>query len=140
MQKSKNGVKKSYIICQCIGIAISISITTEMTLISALLISNEQFPIESQGILAVIIQLLSVMGGALWVGKSMEYNKMISCGILAAAYCFIMVGMAMLFLDGISNRFYTGLIACAAGWILGALLSTIHKPAQKRIYKRRRAR
>ena len=138
MQNSKNSGKKSYLICQCVGIVIAIAISIVMTLISALLISKEQLPLESQGILAVMIQFLSVLAGALWVGKSSKYNKMICCGILAATYCFILIGSAILFLEGVSDRIYTGLLACVAGCAIGVLLNTIRKPTKNRINRKRR--
>lgn len=138
MKNSKNNVNKQAVICLCCGVAVSVIVSIAMSLISALLLSKETLPIESKGIIAVIIQYLSALAGGLLVGKCTHNNKIISCGIHAAIYLFVLLGSAAVFLDGISNVAYIGMIACLAGCVSSILLSGMQKATLKK--KRRNKR
>lgn len=132
MKNSKNNVNKQAVICLCCGVVVSVVASIAISLVTALLLTKETLPIEYKGIIAVIIQYISALAGGLLVGKCTHNNKIISCGIHAAIYLFVLLGSAAVFLDGISNAAYIGVVACFAGCASSILLSGMQKSKLKK--------
>ena len=112
-----------------IGILIALLITAGIGALVALLVANEQLPIESMQYAAIMLWLLSAFTGGTAAGKAATEKKLIACFTACGVYLLILFGTSITLFDSLGQTVWLGALCVMAGCIGAALI--IQKP-QKR--------
>lgn len=119
------------------GMLATILVSLFLSAIAGIFIQNEYLGIELVTVMAIIIQGISVLVGALIAGIHAPEKKVISCVVIGTVYYLMLVGCTLLLFDGLSSAAIISLLVCAAAVLLSILLC-IKRERRTHTTKRRR--
>lgn len=134
----RNEVNYSPPISVALGTLLAVLTTLLSTMLIGIFINYEYLCIESNQIVASIIQIISALVGTI-IATALNNNNRLFIGLITGiAYYIILLLSAMLFMDGIGEGVVLGVICTATGVIGAILLGNFRKQGAKR-GKRRKA-
>lgn len=125
MQKIKlTKTKNLKIMGSSVGLLAAMLVTLFLSAIAGIFIQNEYIIMEMVTVMAIIIQGLSVLVGALIAGILTPEKKIISCVVIGIVYYLGLAGCSLLLFDGLNSEAFSSLLTCAAAVFCAVLLCT----------------
>lgn len=132
MKQSHVGLKKKNLTALGIatGVVAALLLSAVMTAVQSNLVSKEMIGMESKGVFAFVIRIISVfiggiLGTALSGGKNLQ-----TIGLIAGGYFVLLLGIGVLLFDGSVRDLFSGLISTLLGGVLACAVRL--KPQRKR--------
>ncbi len=122
-----------------IGTLIAVLVSVVCVCVLALLISGESLPLNTALLAMPAVQLLSAFLGCMVAGQTVSSNKSAACGVVCAVYYVLLTGVSALFMQGISGKFWVGILMTVFGCLAAMLLCAREKSSTGK-GKRKRAR
>lgn len=120
MMKTKSNNKISmYSIAT--GVLIACIFSLAAIFLGAILISREYVDTGMITFLQITVHFLSALLGCFITDKLCHSNKIINCSITAVSYYLVLIATSALFFDGISNRFWIGIIPVVVALLISAI-------------------
>lgn len=114
------------------GLAVSVLISFLLIIGIAFIIHGGKMDEASAGYIVLFVQAVAVFGGAFVAGKRSKRKYAIVCGSVGTAYCFLLLGMTVIFFGGSFNLLGAGLGVCAIGTVLACATCMINKKKTRR--------
>lgn len=125
MQKMKLAKTKNLkIVGLSVGLLAAMLVTLFLSAIAGIFIQNEYIKMDMVTVIAIIIQGLSVLAGALIAGILTPEKKIISCVVIGIVYYMGLAGCSLLLFDGLNSEAIGSLLTCATSVILAVLICT----------------
>lgn len=141
MPRTRSNSNERTLLKSCgLGVCVTVIVTLSLSALAAIFISNEYLQITGMQYIAFLIQLVSVFLGSLLAGKTITERRLLACSAVGGVYFLSLVGLALLFFDGVSGSILYGLIGCVIGCGGALLLCTRVKNRSGSKKRRRRSR
>ena len=129
-----NGNEKNLVFSVCVGIAVAIIISTILSVGLTFLVQSGRLN-ESNTIGVFVIRVVSIFIGVL-IATVMSANKLLPIAvIIAAGYLFILMGIAILFLDGTIKQIWSGVFSVAIGASAALIIKLKPKANRKKSFR-----
>ena len=120
-------VDKSVLYAVCMGLVSAVILSTIFIGIATALVSNESLSLNPAILAMSIIQFLSAFVGCMISGLTVRDNKVVASGAVFGVYYLLLIGVSALFMNGISGKFWIGLLATVIGCVAAIFLCTRKK-------------
>lgn len=131
--KYKSKKKVSYVMGTTVGVIACLILWLASSAILTSLILNETFNISSFGWAMPIMQAIITFLGGMLAGALVSEKRCMVSVICGGVYLVIMICVAVLFADGVSQNFWLGTLCSAAGCAGASLIHMqIKNPSRSR--------
>lgn len=130
--KNRNTDRWSIIIKTSLGAGIAVIISMALCALLCTGIMSGTIKEDVARYLTCVIQVVAVMVGAVYAGKSSGKGYLIVCGISAAIYFAFLSIMTILLFDTRFDGVGLGVCFCAAGWLAACAICMAGRPKKRR--------
>ena len=131
--KSSNKISPLSIVA---GLGIACVFSLAIIFLGALLINQENVGESFITVLQIAAHFISTILGCFVTERLSETNKIPACGITGVSYFLIVLATASIFFDGVSGKFWLGIVSVLAALIVTSLW--ILRPQNNKARQRRK--